>query len=805
VAGTLAREVEGDSMRVLLATDAMHDIDPAPLHAEEAAETTAAAVARLTGQHATANRQTDLRSELDWPNYPCTAASWGGIDLEGGGVAAARTTRKRPPARKKTAPRTPKTTPASPVAAVGPVPGVPRYEGPEAPVVLADARDRAADIVDLARDDAALLQDLAEAAAACTVTDTRARVTEMLSQAELGAEGLTAEAAREAAAQRETAEQHTLHARTEAERLLVGARDRADRLVAEARIQVTELTELTAHEQEATRSAVAELRRLAEADLTEIGTLVQERREEAGTILSRAQDQADALMTAAAREMEQARTRCADLAATAAAQYDARRAEAEQLYADATRSADERRREADGQVAGAHAEAEGARARLRTQLREMGEEFDAQSVAQRSALDKELADLKAARDQQRDQLRTEAKTVARELRESAEREAERLTKEASRKAEGITSRAQADEARARRMVEEAREAKRTSSRWHGWQQQLSHKAWKTAPWIALAAGVGLAASGEYKLACMVGIHPYVAPLLPVSIDVYCVTAFRAKRDIPAALALMASANVVFHLSEQAHLVPAGQAAPWWLTTFVVLIFVAVIWRVHSLMDHPSTDGHGGTDSTTGTDGRTGTPARTGGPAGTYTARTTPAGSDQYGTQARTSPARTVVTAARTEPVPGAPHIADPSRAVGDATSAYTDRTTGVQGPADGEPRTSTEHSGRTGTATFAHQGRPSTVTARTRTDDAVPAARTGTGGDRTRTSGTTSSGRTSTPLRVRTDAELLPSVQTLPREDDGFVNISRVRTQLSVNQTRAVRLLKEAGLLRPEDADKHLT
>lgn len=36
------------------------------------------------------------------------------------------------------------------------------------------------------------------------------------------------------------------------------------------------------------------------------------------------------------------------------------------------------------------------------------------------------------------------------------------------------------------------------------------------------------------------------------------------------------------------------------------------------------------------------------------------------------------------------------------------------------------------------------------------------------------------------------------------MNVSRARTELSVNQTRAIRLLREAGLLRPEDADKYL-
>jgi hypothetical protein len=119
------------------------------------------------------------------------------------------------------------------------------------------------------------------------------------------------------------------------------------------------------------------------------------------------------------------------------------------------------------------------------------------------------------------------------------------------------------------------------------------------------------------------------------------------------------------------------------------------------------------------------------------------------------------------------------------------------------PRTSTEHSGRTSTATLASETRTSTVTARTALANELPATRTSTGGGRPRTSTATVARGAATP--ARTDAELLPAVGALPREKDGFVNISRVRTQLNVNQPRAVRLLKEAGLLRPEDADKYLT
>jgi hypothetical protein len=251
-------------------------------------------------------------------------------------------------------------------------------------------------------------------------------------------------------------------------------------------------------------------------------------------------------------------------------------------------------------------------------------------------------------------------------------------------------------------------------------------------------------------------------------------------------------------------VKEGQSAPWQLTTFVVLIFVAVIWRVHALMHDAGTDGHGGTDTATGTDGRTGTAARTDGAAGTQHARTSPSGTHSYGASAGTASARTAHGTARTEPVHAAPHHPAPAGANAGLSSAYSDRTSGVQATSNGAARTSTGHSGRTSAATYEGGTRTGTVTARTTPADGVPSARTSTTEPRPRTSGT-AAGRTGTTTPPRTDGELLPLVQALPRETDGFVNISRVRTELSVNQPRAIRLLKEAGLLRPEDADKYLT
>ncbi|MEU3407505.1 hypothetical protein ABZ766_26655 [Streptomyces sp. NPDC006670] len=725
--------------------------------------------------------------------------------------------RRRPAANPKPrnghakAPAPPASVPAQATALEETVPLV--Y--PEADPVLADAADRAADVIDLAREEAAALQAEAECAAARTVAATHEQVTVLMTEAQTRAAGITDDADQEAAAHRAAAKKDLEAARGEADRLLTEARDCAKALVTEARAQVADLTELAVTDREATGKAVAELRRLAEADLTEIGALVDQRRIEAGQILARAQEQADALVAAAQREVDQARERFAQLAATAAEQYDGRRAEAEALYADAVKAADERRREADDRVAAAHTEAEAARTGLRDKLRTLTDQFDAEAAAKRKALADELAGLKAACDKQRERLREEAKTVAVQLREAAQKEADRITGEAERKAKAVTERAKADEARARRLLEEAREAKKSASRWNGWQQKAGQKLWKAAPWVALASGVGLAASGEYELARMVGINQYVAPLLPVSIDVYCVTAFRAKKDIPYALLLMASANVTYHLSEQAHLVQDGQSAPWQLTTFVVLIFVAVIWRVHTLMHDDGTDGHGSKSAAggrTGTDGgngmadRTGTHRRTDATEAASASRTEGASHDLY---AAHNAVRTDGTGAGwdgTDPVRPAAHPLHDGAPEAAVTRAYSDRTYGVHTPSDGAARTGTAAVGRTGTASAAAQGRTGSISVRTQSGgEGVPGARTGTAAassPATGTGGTGGADRPGTP--VRTDEELLPLVQNLPRGEDGFVTLYQARTKLSVNNDRAVRLLSKAGLLRPEDADKHL-
>ncbi|MFF5256930.1 hypothetical protein ACFY4K_33490 [Streptomyces leeuwenhoekii] len=64
--GRAVYEARPDYMRLLPAVDAMRDIDTAPLNTEGAVDDmTAAAIAWLTQQHATANRRAELPAQHD--------------------------------------------------------------------------------------------------------------------------------------------------------------------------------------------------------------------------------------------------------------------------------------------------------------------------------------------------------------------------------------------------------------------------------------------------------------------------------------------------------------------------------------------------------------------------------------------------------------------------------------------------------------------------------------------------------------------------------------------------------------------
>ncbi|CAM5374814.1 hypothetical protein SFUMM280S_00920 [Streptomyces fumanus] len=72
-------------------------------------------------------------------------------------------------------------------------------------------------------------------------------------------------------------------------------------------------------------------------------------------------------------------------------------------------------------------------------------------------------------------------------------------------------------------------------------------------WIALAAVIALTASGEGAFARMVGLGstPFgdLGWAMPVGLDVYAVTAFRMRKDVPYALGLMAATNITYHVAD----------------------------------------------------------------------------------------------------------------------------------------------------------------------------------------------------------------------------------------------------------------
>ncbi|MET8185709.1 hypothetical protein ABZV15_07915 [Streptomyces sp. NPDC005246] len=97
--------------------------------------------------------------------------------------------------------------------------------------------------------------------------------------------------------------------------------------------------------------------------------------------------------------------------------------------------------------------------------------------------------------------------------------------------------------------------------------------------LALIAGIAVTAYSEWQLALQVGIHPAVAPLFPVSIDVYLIASVRAGqgRDIAASLLVMGGAQVSAHLLSTD---VVSVSIP--LVAAVSLLVPVTVWRVHAL-------------------------------------------------------------------------------------------------------------------------------------------------------------------------------------------------------------------------------
>ncbi|MFE4918990.1 hypothetical protein [Streptomyces sp. NPDC056661] len=97
--------------------------------------------------------------------------------------------------------------------------------------------------------------------------------------------------------------------------------------------------------------------------------------------------------------------------------------------------------------------------------------------------------------------------------------------------------------------------------------------------LALIAGIAVTAYSEWQLALQVGIHSAVAPLFPVSIDVYLIASVRAGqgRDIAASLLVMGGAQVSAHLLSTD---VVSVSIP--LVAAVSLLIPITVWRVHAL-------------------------------------------------------------------------------------------------------------------------------------------------------------------------------------------------------------------------------
>lgn len=102
-------------------------------------------------------------------------------------------------------------------------------------------------------------------------------------------------------------------------------------------------------------------------------------------------------------------------------------------------------------------------------------------------------------------------------------------------------------------------------------------------WAALVAALVVTASAEYELARAVGFGPYVAAGVPGALDVYCVRALRARRDVAAVVLAMIAVNAASHLVV-AGLLPVNVP----LVVAVSAIAPLVLWRVHRLAERIET-------------------------------------------------------------------------------------------------------------------------------------------------------------------------------------------------------------------------
>ncbi|MEU8530102.1 hypothetical protein AB0C77_31665 [Streptomyces sp. NPDC048629] len=454
--------------------------------------------------------------------------------------------RPRKPTRKTAARKPPvprRTSPAPEQAVVAsPAPGARE----EADPVLADSRDRAADITALATElySEAQLRAAADAADLCQAAEARAET--IRRAAVTAARQVLAETVEETGDRLRRAE-------TDADAIRTAAGGEAETILDEARV--------------AAESEAAEILRQAEDQVQEVLSEVEERAAELAALRKVAADTAYRTALDDAAKIRGAAQEQANQAEAAVAAADA---EVDLIRRRARLELDEelarRRKATDVEFADYRKEVE-------AKFSALGHEHNLAHQARIEQLDQELATMRAKASGEAKSITDRAAKDAQAVKTAAEREANRLTGQAAQ------HRALAEELLAN--AEAA--ARRTSKR-----RDVSQKVWKSATWIALAAGVGLAASGEFSLAKLVGFHEAVAPLFPLSVDIYAIVAFKKKKDVGPALSIMAASNLAYHLAERGGVHDPGSAngqlIVLGLTALVVLTFVTIIWRVHHLLD-----------------------------------------------------------------------------------------------------------------------------------------------------------------------------------------------------------------------------
>ncbi|MGW7203919.1 hypothetical protein [Streptomyces sp. NPDC054837] len=337
--------------------------------------------------------------------------------------------------------------------------------------------------------------------------------------------------------------------------LLDEAESRAKTLIAEAEEQATAL--LTNARQEADQLIAAATRAKEEGD--QVLAEAQACRKQTEAELSQLSGElasSEERRGQASRELQDTTQRTATLREEAEDFVTRRRAFTDQVHREAIEAAARTRATADQ-------DAQALRETAYTEARTVREQADADASRIRAAA-------------------TQITNEARQLREQVGAEAGRIVTHAQHQAKLIRYDADLLHHQAEQALETARRAQQTQrGRRRG---RLAAWAWSKAPWAALCAAVGLTASGEYELARMVGWPGMVAALLPVTIDVWAVTAFHRGRDVRAALAVMIGTNAVYHLAERGMFGVDQNGRPaWWLIILTASIAPIVVWRVHQLI------------------------------------------------------------------------------------------------------------------------------------------------------------------------------------------------------------------------------